>query len=82
MHEKYGGAVLAAQAVPRSEVEEYGAIEPKRVEERVYQVMRIVEKPTPSEAPYSLVQVGGFVLTPDIFSAIDEAQPGEAARSG
>ncbi len=36
----------------------------------------IVEKPTPAEAPSDLAVMGRYVLTPDIFDALDEVTPG------
>ena len=72
---RHGGSVLAVQRLPREELSHYGIIEPKPLEERVYQVLRIVEKPTASEAPSDLTVVGRYVLTPAIFPALERTQP-------
>jgi UTP--glucose-1-phosphate uridylyltransferase len=73
---QHGGSVLAVQRLPRAELSHYGIIEPKQLEERVYQVLRIVEKPSAAEAPSDLATVGRYVLTPAIFSALERTQPG------
>jgi UTP--glucose-1-phosphate uridylyltransferase len=73
---RHGGSVLAVQRLPREELPHYGIIEPKQLEERVYQVLRIVEKPPASEAPSDLATVGRYVLTPAIFDALERTQPG------
>lgn len=73
---RHGGSVLAVQRLPREELPHYGVIEPKPLEERVYQVLGIVEKPSASEAPSDLASVGRYVLTPAIFPALERTPPG------
>jgi len=73
---RHGGSVLAVQRLPREELSHYGIIEPKQLEERVYQVLSIVEKPPASEAPSDLAAVGRYVLTPSIFDALERTPTG------
>ncbi|NIU61288.1 MAG: UTP--glucose-1-phosphate uridylyltransferase, partial [Pseudomonas stutzeri] len=68
---EHGGSVLAVQRLPREELPHYGVIDPKPLEERVYQVLGIVEKPSAAEAPSDLASVGRYVLTPAIFPALE-----------
>jgi len=68
--EKYGSTVLAAQKVPLDEISKYGSIKGKLVEDRVYLVEDIVEKPKPEEAPSNVASVGRYVFTPTIFDCI------------
>jgi len=70
-----GDSVLAVQRVPREEIHHYGVIEPKPLEERVYQVLGIVEKPPANEAPSDLTVVGRYVLTPAIFPILASTPP-------
>jgi len=72
---RHGGSVLAVQRVPREEIRHYGVIQPKPLEERVYQVLGIVEKPPASEAPSDLTVVGRYVLTPAIFPLLASTPP-------
>ena len=77
VHEKHGGNVLAVQRVPKKEIVHYGSIDAEPVEDRVYRAKRIVEKPTPEEAPSDLGTVGRYVCTSDIWPLLeaDAAQP-------
>ncbi|MFN8532317.1 MAG: UTP--glucose-1-phosphate uridylyltransferase GalU [Dehalococcoidia bacterium] len=77
VYDRYRCSVLAVEEVPRSEVHKYGIIEGHSVDERVYQVRNLVEKPDPSEAPSNLGIVGRYILTPEIFDAIRSTQPGK-----
>jgi UTP--glucose-1-phosphate uridylyltransferase len=67
---------VAVQQVPAEEVSRYGIIEPKKVAERTYKIVRLVEKPAASEAPSNLAIMGRYVLLPDIFPALENTRPG------
>jgi len=76
VHDRYNGSVVAVERLPREELPHYGVIEPKELEERVYQVLGIVEKPPATEAKSDLGTVGRLVLTPAIFPVIERTPPG------
>jgi UTP--glucose-1-phosphate uridylyltransferase len=76
VHERHGGSVIAVQRLPRQEVVHYGVITPEPVEERVYRVRGIVEKPSAEEAPSELTTVGRYVLTADIWPLLERTPPG------
>ena len=76
VYERYNASVLAVQRVERSAVSRYGIIAPKRVEERVYQALDLVEKPKVEDAPSNLGIVGRYILTPEIFECLERTQPG------
>ncbi|MEW6058912.1 MAG: UTP--glucose-1-phosphate uridylyltransferase GalU [Actinomycetota bacterium] len=80
IHERYGRSVIAVQEVPRDEICLYGCIQPEFVEERLARVVSIVEKPTPDEAPSNLAAIGRYILTPEIFDALRETQPGRGGE--
>jgi UTP--glucose-1-phosphate uridylyltransferase len=76
VYDRYGGSVVGVERLPREELPHYGVIEPKELEERVYQVLGIVEKPPAAEAKSDLATVGRLVLTPAIFPIIERTPPG------
>ncbi len=76
VHERHGGSVIAVQRLPRQEVVHYGVITAEPVEERVYRVGGIVEKPSAEEAPSELTTVGRYVLTADIWPLLERTPPG------
>lgn len=63
--------VIAVQRVPQEEIIHYGAIESEQAGDRLHRVHRIVEKPTPEEAPSDLGTVGRYVLTSDIWPLLE-----------
>jgi UTP--glucose-1-phosphate uridylyltransferase len=74
---RVGGPVLAVERVPHEEISSYGvvAVDSTRVlGDGVYQVRDLVEKPPPEEAPSDLAIIGRYVLTPDIFPALESTK--------
>jgi UTP--glucose-1-phosphate uridylyltransferase len=71
--ERYQGPVIAVQKVPRAEISAYGVIagEPQDDAGRVYRIREMVEKPEADEAPSDLAIIGRYILTPDIFEALE-----------
>ncbi len=71
--ERMGGPVLAVERVPHDEVSAYGVIDVESSEgDGIYRVRDLVEKPPADEAPSDLAIIGRYVLTPDIFPALEE----------
>ncbi len=77
VHEQHGGSVIAVERIEREDTVKYGIIEPREISDRVYQVLNIVEKPPPDEAPSNLGVVGRYVLMPEIFDFLEAASPGK-----
>ena len=65
------GPVLAVERVPKSDVSSYGIIDAEEIRDGVYRVKDLVEKPSTDEAPSDLAIIGRYILTPDIFPALD-----------
>ncbi|HXH05418.1 MAG TPA: UTP--glucose-1-phosphate uridylyltransferase GalU [Vicinamibacterales bacterium] len=72
--EEVGGPVLAVERVPPQDVSSYGIVAYEPLRPGVYRVTDLIEKPAPQEAPSDLAIIGRYVLTPDIFPAL-EATP-------
>ena len=69
--EEVNGPVLAIERVPRDSVSSYGIIDAEEIRPGVYRVRDLVEKPPVNEAPSDLAIIGRYILTPDIFPALE-----------
>lgn len=82
VHEQHGGCVLAVMRVPREQIARYGIValdadnSLNSLDARTHRVRELVEKPSVEEAPSDLAIIGRYVLTPGIFAALHETQPG------
>ena len=77
---KRGGGVIALQRVPETETHLYGVIRGEKVDERVYQIAEMVEKPKPEQAPSNLAVIGRYVLPPEIFPILEKTSPGKGGE--
>ena len=71
VYNEVDGPVLAVERVPRADVSSYGIIDAEEVKPGVYRIRDLVEKPTRAEAPSDLAIIGRYILTPDIFPALE-----------
>jgi UTP--glucose-1-phosphate uridylyltransferase len=76
--EKYGDPVISAVRVPKADVSRYGIVEAVNVENNIYQIKKLIEKPSLEEAPSNLAAHGCYVLTPDIFPILEKLEPGKS----
>jgi UTP--glucose-1-phosphate uridylyltransferase len=77
VYEKYGDPVISAVRVPKNDVSRYGIVEAINVEDNIWQIKKLIEKPSVDEAPSNLAAHGCYVLTPDIFSYLENVKPGK-----
>ena len=75
VYERYEGPVLAVERVPSDRIGRYGVIRPKPLDGNVFEVLDLVEKPAPDEAPSDLAIIGRYVLTADLFPILAETRP-------
>jgi UTP--glucose-1-phosphate uridylyltransferase len=69
-------SVIALEPVPLEAVHKYGIIRGKRVDDRLYKLEEMVEKPLREDAPSNLAIIGRYILTPEIFDEIERTSPG------
>lgn len=77
LYSKYKCCIVATMEVPMEEVHKYGVIEGSPIEDGVYMVSNMIEKPDNDKAPTNLAVIGRYILTPDIFKVIEKTEPGK-----
>jgi UTP--glucose-1-phosphate uridylyltransferase len=76
LYERFNCSVIAIEEVPGDNISSYGVISGREIEDGVYEIDDMVEKPKPEDAPSNLGIIGRYVLTPDIFDYIRTTPPG------
>lgn len=74
--EQYGSPAIAVEEVPREKVSSYGIIDGNKVEDDLYLVKNIIEKPNIEDSPSNVGTVGRYVFPPEIFDCIRKTSPG------
>jgi UTP--glucose-1-phosphate uridylyltransferase len=81
VYEKYGGIVISGVRIEKKEdLKRYGIADITPVEDNVYKINEIVEKPEPDLAPSNLATHGGYILPPEIFEALRGLKPGKGGE--
>ncbi len=75
-HEKTGGSVVAVMDVPREQTKSYGIAAVRAEKDGLAEIMGMVEKPRPEEAPSTLALIGRYVLLPEVFDHLDNHETG------
>jgi len=76
VYSEYKTTILGVQEVKRQDVNKYGIVANKHIEDRVYKVKDLVEKPKVEEAPSNIAILGRYIITPQIFDILENTTPG------
>lgn len=74
--EKYGASAVGTQRVSGEAISKYSSLKVKQLEDRVYEVSDMNEKPSLAEAFSEFAILGRYVLTSDIFPILENTPPG------
>src|SRR5471030_78197 len=77
--ERDAAAVIAFEEVPNEEVSQYGIAKPK-TDDELFEIVDLVEKPSPREAPSNLAIAARYVLSPVIFDALETTKRGKGGE--
>ena len=76
-YEEYKTSVLGVQTVEPQDVNKYGIVGGLHIEDRVYKVKNLIEKPSVEEAPSNVAILGRYIITPKIFEILENTKPGK-----
>ena len=76
-YDEYKTSVLGVQKVAEQDVNKYGIVGGLHIEDRVYKVKELVEKPSVEESPSNVAILGRYIITPKIFEILENTKPGK-----
>lgn len=80
VYAQYKTTILGVQQIPRGDVSKYGIVDGRLIEDRIYKVRELVEKPSVEEAPSDIAILGRYVITPAIFGILEQTTPGKGGE--
>ncbi len=80
VYNEYRTTILGVQEVSDEDVSKYGIVDIKQIEERVYKVKGLVEKPSPKDAPSNMAILGRYIISPEIFGILEDTPPGKGGE--
>jgi UTP--glucose-1-phosphate uridylyltransferase len=78
--DEYKTSILGVQEVPKEEVCKYGIVKGMYIDDRVYKVKDLIEKPKVEEAPSNIAILGRYIITPPIFDILSSTKPGKGGE--
>lgn len=75
-YHQVGGNVIAVMEVPADQTGRYGIIAPGRSNGPLTEVLGMIEKPKPEEAPSGLAAVGRYILQPEVMGRLSQHRRG------
>ncbi|WP_097033178.1 UTP--glucose-1-phosphate uridylyltransferase GalU [Clostridium tertium] len=79
-YNEYKTSVLGVQEVSSENVSKYGIVGGINIEDRIYKVKELVEKPSIDKAPSNIAILGRYIITPKIFEILEETKPGKGGE--
>ncbi len=79
-YKEYKTSILGVQTVAHEDVNKYGIVDGIHIEDRVYKVKKLVEKPSIDEAPSNVAILGRYIITPHIFEILTNTAPGKGGE--
>ncbi|MBI4225713.1 UTP--glucose-1-phosphate uridylyltransferase [Candidatus Roizmanbacteria bacterium] len=78
---KFGATILCGiKTENKKDTERYAYVKGTQMNDGVWKVQELIEKPGPDKAPSNLAIVSGYLLTPDIFPILDRQKPGKGGE--
>ena len=74
--DRFSSSIFGVQSVNPNEVSRYGIVDGKEINNKLYTIKALVEKPAVEEAPSNLAIMGRYILTPRIFDILQNQAPG------
>ena len=74
--EKYHASAVGAQKVRDEDVSKYCSLKIEELDNRIYRVHDVIEKPPPEKKFSNYAILGRYVLTSEIFSILENTPPG------
>ena len=79
-YDEYKTTILGVQEVAPENVNKYGIVNGIHIEDKVYKVKDLVEKPSIEEAPSNIAILGRYIITPKIFKILENTKPGKGGE--
>lgn len=73
-------SIVAVQTVPMEQTYQYGIVEGEAMQDGVYKVTRLMEKPAPGTTDSNLAIIGRYILQPEIFDVLGKTTPGHGGE--
>jgi UTP--glucose-1-phosphate uridylyltransferase len=72
--------VIGVENVTKDETQSYGIVDGEHIDERLWKIKGLVEKPSPENAPSTIAVVGRYILNGSIFKYLEQTERGSGGE--
>ena len=81
IHDEYPNhCIVAIEEIPKNDTNKYGIVFGNKINDNLYEVNNMLEKPEPKDAPSNLAIIGRYILTYEIFEVIKKTKAGKGGE--
>jgi UTP--glucose-1-phosphate uridylyltransferase len=77
IYNQYQQSIIGVEVVPQEKVNRYGIVGGTNISDKLMEITKLIEKPTVKQAPSNLAIAGRYILTPEIYKALEKTSPGK-----
>ncbi len=77
VYNEYNTTIIGVQKVDEQDVGKYGIVQGKYIDDRIYLIKDLIEKPEVDKAPSNIAILGRYILKPDLFEILENQKPGK-----
>ncbi len=77
VYNEYNTTIIGVQKVDEQDVSKYGIVQGKYIDDRIYLIKDLIEKPEVDKAPSNIAILGRYILKPDLFEILENQKPGK-----
>jgi len=75
IYDQYRQSILGVEVVPQEKFSRYGIVGGNKISDNIMEITELVEKPIIKKAPSNLAIAGRYILTPEIYKALEQTKP-------
>lgn len=76
IYNQYESTILGVQPISWENVNKYGIVSGEKINDKIYSVKDLVEKPSRDKAPTNIAILGRYIITPKIFEILENTKRG------
>lgn len=80
IYERYRTSILGVKKMERDMLCKYGNLQGEMVDDRIYKVKNLIEKPRMEEIYSNIAILGRYIITPSIFDILENLKPGRGGE--
>ncbi len=80
VYDRYNNTVIGVQEVDKNQIDKYGIVTGSKIEDRIFNVEDLIEKPAVGEVESNIAILGRYIIEPKIFEILEKTKRGKGGE--